>query len=54
MKQLRPMRFEILDDPIIRQMMKADGVSHDELTRLLTETSARLRLSPGAARKARS
>lgn len=53
MKQPRPMTFDILDDPLIRQMMKADGVSRDELARLLSETSVRLRLSPSSARKAR-
>ena len=38
-------RYDLLNDPLIRQVMKADGVSPAELAGLMAEVSARLKLS---------
>lgn len=34
--------LEVLNDPIVRQMMHADGVSHVELARLLRDVATTL------------
>lgn len=37
---------EMLDDPIVRMMMKSDGVEHDDLRRLVRHTRALLLDAP--------